>query len=185
MKKILLFCVLIGMFANLSACVNNRVFVENEIEELAMEDFGFTESYCFKNIDTETAKALTGTEYRNAGVLLGIQGSSTKMLFVPRSLNDEVFVVDFPFLFEFESIIEELSKLEDSANNSLYSVPADDYGGLTISVAYFDELSAANPDLEFDSEIIFRFTTQTSEFLVASVESSCLIFSSDYQVMNQ
>lgn len=168
----------------LSACSTNRVYVEEDLYHTAQVEFGFSEVFFFKIVDSETALALTGTAYQNSGIIVGRQGLSDKAVFVPKKADQDIFMISFPYVFSMTSIMEQLESLEDESGNPLFVDPSGDYGGLSIGVSAYESLTGENPGLVFDTEIIFTFTTDEAVFYVASINNQCKIFSVDNLLLN-
>ncbi len=184
MKKIHKFSLIIFLFVMLLACSTNRVYVEEDLYQTAQVEFGFSEVYFFKIVDPDTAMELTGTAFQNSGLIVGRLGSSDRAVFVPRKTDVEMFIVPFPYGFSMVSIMEQLESLEDESGNPLFVDPSGDYGGLSIGVSVYESLVDENPQLVFDTEIIFTFTTDEAVFHCASVNNQCKIFSAEFLLLN-
>lgn len=179
MKKTLLLFAVLTLSVWLVACNANRVFVEDDLYQTASNEYGFTEVYFFKIVDADTAFVLTGIPFQNSGLIAGRQGLFDKVIFVPKKVHEEMFVIPFPLMFSMSTIMDRLISLEDDEGNLLYIDPSGDYGGLSIGVSVYESLTEHNPELVFDTEIIFTFTTDGAMFHVASVSGECKIFSSE------
>jgi len=182
-KKLLLISVILSSLC-LLGCRTNRVYVEAYLFETAQTSYGFTEFYCFKIIDIDTARELTGKDYANSGIIIGRRDNATLFLFVPKKTDQDLFVLPFCYHFSFEDMIDELNSLEDDEGNPLYVDPSGDYGGLSIGVGEVEMLLQNNPGLDLDSRIIFTFTTDEAVFHIASVGDLCRIFSGEYILLN-
>jgi hypothetical protein len=101
--------------------------------------------------------------------LAGKIANEDKWLFIPRKLTDSPVILDFPFSFSFEDILDQLSSLMDSNNQPMYQFPLDDFGGLSVGIDRADDVRTLYPEDSLDSPIIISFDTSTEIFLVYSV----------------
>src|SRR6056297_3196405 len=105
MKKIIVFFFFIATVILLGGCQNiYRVYDDDELSDLAKDSFGFSEVLTFKIVYAETALELTGKAYNNAGVIIGIKDDFYSMVFVPKMVADDPFLLDLPFTFNLRQI---------------------------------------------------------------------------------
>lgn len=160
---------LLSLLGCLSACqTSNRVFIAEELTEMASSDFGFSEIYFIKSVDTATALELTGTSFQNGCLIMGRLADKDRLLFVPRKTKDAILLLDFPFGFDMEEIHAALSGLKDSQNQPLYPLLLDDYGGLSIGIDQAQRITEKHPEWVLDTPIIFSFSTPTNTFFIVS-----------------
>lgn len=186
MRKILLSLTVVCLTLGLSGCRTNRVWTEEDLRQIAFSDFGFSDYYFFKVVSPDTALALTGTSFSNGGVIAGRLGAFDRMIFVPKKTADQPFVINFPFNFTVSDILEALNALEDDQGQPLYNVTIEDFGGLAIGVELYEAIAATNPEMTFDTQIVFSFTTGAAvwhTFHVMSAGGVIRIFAEDYEVL--
>lgn len=185
MKKFKFIVLVILTVLIVSSCSSiYRVYNDEELQDVAVANYGFSEFLFFKIVDSETSLYLTGTRYQNSGVIVGIKNNEHKMLFVPKRVAIEEFFVMESFVFNIADIYEELNLLKDDEGNKLYSDPSNDYGSLSISVLPYESIIDTNPDIAPDSELIFSFTTDTGVFYAGYSDQQIIIFNSSYQIIN-
>ncbi|MFW5889366.1 MAG: hypothetical protein ACOCUD_03195 [Bacillota bacterium] len=185
MKNLIKVMLLLLTIFVLSSCkLPYRVYNDEDLQDMAVSGYDFSEYLVFKIVDPETALFMTGTKYQNSGVIIGIKDEEYSMLFVPKRISKEAFIVMESFTFNLDDIYEELNSLEDDFGSKLYYDPANDYGGLSISVNHYEDITLNNPDLNFDSEIIFTFTTDVMVFYVGYVEGEIFVFNSNNRIIN-
>lgn len=183
MKKIGLIVSYLLLFMTLVSCNSiYRVYNDEELDLLAINQYSFSEVLFFKVIDQDTAEELTGEKYVNSGVVVGIQNGTYSMLFVPRLLSKEPFMIVNHFDFNIEEMYDCLEALEDASGNPLFNDPSGDFGGLSMSVSPYQSIKDTNPLLDFDSRVIFIVTTDTEVFYLAYVEGICCIFNDDFEI---
>lgn len=185
MKKIIFFLMMTLTILLLFSCTSiYRVYNEEDLEDMAIFNYGFSEFLFFKIIDSDTSFYMTGTSYQNSGVIVGIKDNAYKILFVPKRLaEDEFFVMD-EFIFNITEIYVELNMLRDNQGNKLYNDPSNDYGGLSISVIPYESIISSNNDITLDSELIFSFTTDTAIFYVGYSNQQIIVFDSSYNLIS-
>ena len=159
----------------LSCQPSYRVFNETDLSRLAISEYGFSDITFIKTIDRATAHELTGVDFDNSCLLAGKIANEDKWLFIPRKLTDTPVVLDFPYAFSFEDILNQLSSLKDSNDQPLYQFPLDDFGGLSVGIDRADVVRALYPEDILDTPIIISFETPTEIFLVFSVEGTVKI----------
>jgi hypothetical protein len=144
-------------------CRINRVWVYEDLDSIAREQFYLSETYFFKSVDSDTARAI---------------------VFFPRQLTDEPFLVDFFFPFSISEMLDTLDRLENESGQPLMSELDHDFGGMGVSVAGMIEIRNHFPSLEFDSDIVFTFTSISHEFYVVSVQGRCVVISDQFTLLN-
>lgn len=182
-KSIYLMMVLIFMFT-INACrLVNRAYNNEDLENIAIEEHGFSEYIVFKIVDAETATYLTGKAYYNSGVVIGIRNELYTMLFVPKRLDEDSFIVLPSFRFNLNDIYQKLHQLEDEDGNRLYLDPSGDYGGLSLSTKPYQSLKQRYPHFDFDVELIFTFTTDQHVFYATYIEGEVVVFAESGNIL--
>ncbi len=181
MKKTLFLLLMIICVFTLSNCKRvYRVYNDEDLTIMAKSDFGFTSVLFFKIVDPDTAFELTGDSYNNSGVLYGIKDDEYAMLFIPRLLSKEAFMIEYDIIYDVIEIYELLKSLEDGSGNLIFNDPSNDYGGLSISVSSYTSISNKYPNLVFDSPIFFIITTDDMIFNVGRVNERYVVFDQDF-----
>lgn len=175
-KFLLVILFVLCAFALVNCSTYYRVYQEPELEQIAVNEYGFSELIFFKVIDSETAEELTGTAFSNGGLIYGLRGGEYSMLFIPKKVSQEPIPITGQVVFDVYAIYEQLELLEDSYGNHLYNDPSGDFGALSVSVLPSQSIREANPSLEFDTNIFFIFTTDTFVFNVTSIDGVFYIF---------
>lgn len=176
MKRYIFLFTMLLFVVFLEACQEvNRVFVSEELTEMAISEYGFSEVYFIKTVDVNTANELTGNPFQNACIIAGKLGGFDRLLFVPRKTTDAVELLAFPFSFELSDIMSSLSNLKDSENQKLYSLPLDDYGGLSIGVDQAERIQSEHLEWVLDTPIMFFFTTPSQIFIIVSANQEIQI----------
>lgn len=185
MKKNLFVLFSIICFLILTSCQSiYRNYNDADLNEIAVNDFGFSEVLFFKIIDSETAEELTGHAYVTSGVIYGIKNDHFVTLFVPREVAEEPFVIDAP-IFNITLIYNKLKSLEDSSGNKLFTDTSGDYGGLSITVTVSDSIKSENPSLVFDTPVTYVITTDATTFYVGIAQGQYYIFNSGFVIISQ
>ncbi|MDD5293476.1 MAG: hypothetical protein PHW40_04105 [Candidatus Izemoplasmatales bacterium] len=182
--RIFRLCVLLCLSVVVMGCRINRVWVYEDLDSIAREQFYLSETYFFKSVDSDTARAITGSLYRNAGIMVGKRGEADVIVFFPRQLKDEPFLVDFFFPFSISEMLDTLDRLENESGQPLMSELDHDFGGMGVSVAGMIEIRNHFPSLDFDSDIVFTFTSISHEFYVVSVQGRCVVISDQFTLLN-
>lgn len=172
-------------FTSISCRSSYRVYDDEELEVIAVDEHGFTEILFFKIVDNETAKALTGKTYFNSGVVVGIRNNVETMLFVPKSSSEVAFIIEKPFPFNIADIYEELDNLRNAENEKIFVDISGDFGGLSISVSPYEEIFENNLNLVFDSSVFFIFTTDDVVLYVTYINGEIYVFNNNYEVINK
>lgn len=165
-------------------CRINRVWVYEDLDLIARDQFNLSETYFFKSVDSDTARVITGSLYRNAGIMVGKRGEADVIVFFPRQVKDEPFLVDFFYPFSISDMLDILNSLEDESGQPLMSELDHDFGGMGISVDAMTTIRNHFPSLAFDSDIVFTFTSISHEFYVVSVQGSCVVISDQFILLN-
>ena len=182
LKKSFLFVLIVLL---LTSCSNvYRDYNDEDLELLAVIENNFSEYLFFKIVDSETAKELTGTVYTNSGIIVGRKDGLDRMLFVPKLVSKDAFILEQNFYFSISEIYSELRILEDEDGIKLFNDPSDDYGGLSISISPYENIININPQLQFDSPVFFIITTDELTLYVGYVNSEIYIFNNDYEIVN-
>ncbi|MGE4571342.1 MAG: hypothetical protein AB7E09_01210 [Candidatus Izemoplasmatales bacterium] len=185
MKKIFLIPWIL-VFLLLSSCTMiYRNYNDTDLQSIAIDQFGFSEYSVFKIVDSDTAKYIIGTAYQNSGLIIGVKDNHYAMLFVPKRLSQEPKMVMEDFSFSLEEIYYEINSLEDEFGQKIYNDPANDYGGLSISIGPYENLQTQHTHLDFDSQIVFILTTDTHTFYLAYVGEKVFIFNEEYQILKE
>jgi hypothetical protein len=185
MNRFVKIFLLIFVIFSFSSC--NQLFRDyndEELRNLALTNYGFSEFKVFKIVDLDTAHYMTGNNYQNSGVIIGVKDGENKMLFVPRKTSEPPYFVMDSFAFNLDDIYQKLYSLEDDSGNEIFNDPSGDYGGLSISIIPYNNLTNNNPSLSFDSEIIFIFTSDTETQYVGIVEGVIFVFNEGYEVIS-
>jgi len=160
-----------------------RVFDDKDLEEIAAADYGFNEFTVFKIVDSDTSEELTGRKYNNSGVIIGKKSGDYRMIFVPKMIAEEPFLIDNPFSFNLEEIYEDLAGLEGDNGKLIDMMFISDYGGLSIAIYPFTSVQENNEDLIFDSPIFFIVTTDTAAFYIGHIGGKHYIFNDSYELI--
>lgn len=186
MKKILLFFFFFTTVILLGGCKNiYRVYDDNELSDLAIESFGFSEVLTFKIVYPETALELTGQSYNNAGVIIGIKDDVYSMVFVPKMVADHPYLLELPFTFNLRQIYSDLRLINETyyhENPSGYDFFSD-YGGLSITVEPYVSTMTKNTQIDLISKIFFSVTTDEHVYHVGFVEGGHMIFDENYTII--
>jgi len=167
------------------SCTNlYRVYNDEDLNILATSKYGFSEVFFFKVVDSDTAKELTGKTYNNGGVISGIKDGVYRLLFIPKIVSQEPFLVNERYYYNNDEIYQELRNLEDEFGSKIYIDPSNDYGGLSISVAPYIQINEANPDINFNSKVFFIIISDNLTIYVNYVNEKIYLFNSDYDVIN-
>ena len=186
MKQIIRLVVIMILATLLMSCRSiYRVYDDQELEVLVLEDFGFSEMLFFKIVDADTAKELTGKSYNLSGVTVGTKDEKDIMVFIPKKVSEQPFIIENPFEFDISSIYKDLRLLKDTRGNLLYNDPSNDYGGLSIETSVYNSIKNKNMDLVFDSKIFFVISTDQVSFYVGFVSGNHIIFDGSYQRISQ
>lgn len=162
-----------------------RVYDDETLETMAINDYGFSSVLFFKIVDSDTAFELTGESYNNSGIIYGIKNGKYHMLFVPKSMSKEVFILEYSPIYDVVEIYQILNGLEDDLGSKLFNDPSGDYGGLSISVSPYEDILDHNPSILFDSPIFFIVTTDEMVFYISSVQGEYIIFDQEYNQLNE
>lgn len=182
MKHVLkVFLIILIAFLLISCKPIFRDFNEDDLEDLVIIDFDFSEMLFFKIVDSNTAKELTGKSYNLGGVIVGIKDEQGVLVFIPKKVSEEPFMIDTPFEFNITDIYSDLRLLEDSSGHLLFDDPSGDYGGLSIDSSVYDSVKNINANLVFDSKVFFVITTDQNVFYVGFVSGNHIIFNEGYQ----
>jgi len=185
MKYISFLFVSLGTILIFSSCTNlYRVYNDEDLNIMAISQYGFSEVLFFKIIDSDTAKELTGNSYNNSGVIIGKVAGEDRMLFVPKLTSQEPFMIDLNFDFDIEEIYQKLKNLEDDEGEKIFVDTSNDYGGLSISVWPYEEISEIHSDLVFNTPIFFIITTDNLVIYVAHVVGGTIFFNNDYEIVS-
>lgn len=185
MKKMLLVLISIISFLTLSNCNSiYRVYNNEDLESMALSDFGFTTILFFKVVDSDTAVELTGDSYNNSGIIYGMKDGEYTMIFVPKLASKEAFIVDYDPIYDVAEIYQLLQGLEDESGQLLFQDPSGDYGGLSVSVSPYESVRSEYPNLNFDSPIFFIVTTDEMIFNVGRVNGDYIVFNQDWNRLN-
>lgn len=186
MKRLVMSIMIFLLSVTVVSCRTlRRDYNDQELSQMAISDFGFQSFSTFKIVDVETAFELTGQRYQNCGIVIGTRYDRYAMLFVPRNISDTPFLIAEDFFFDLEDIYDELKILEDDLGNLLYNDPSGDYGGLSLSVEPYDQISNAYQELSFDSKLFFIITTDGMIFNVGYVEGTIMIFDESLNLLNE
>lgn len=166
------------MFFVVSCSSIYRDYQDDELESLALRDYGFDSFSIFKIIDIETATMLTGEPYQNSGVIIGKIRGEFKMLFIPRKVAETPFFVGNQIYFNLDEIYAQLHSLDI---NPMF---LQDYGSLSISVVPYHEILIVNQNVVFDSRLFFVVTTDGEEFYCNYVDKSLVIYDINYNLIN-
>jgi hypothetical protein len=182
MKKICLVLLSMISFITLTNCGSVfRVHNDEDLDLMAKTEFGFTSVLFFKIIDSQTAIELTGDSYNNSGVLYGIKDESYAMIFIPKLVSKDKFLIEYEPIYDVVEIYQILNELKDESENLLFNDPSGDYGGLSISVEPYDSISNTFPKLNFDCPIFFIITTDQMVFNVARAEGNYVVFDQNFK----
>jgi hypothetical protein len=177
MKKILLALLSIISFITLTNCGSVfRVYNDEELDVMARSEYSFTSVLFFRVIDSETAIELTGDSYNNSGIIYGIKDETFAMVFVPKRVSKETFLIEYEPIYDVVEIYQILNELENETGDLLFNDPSGDFGGLSISVSPYELISSTFPKLNFDSPIFFIITTDQMTFNVGRAENHYVIF---------
>lgn len=158
-----------------------RTYNDDALENLVKEDFGFSEMLFFKIVDSDTAKELTGKSYNLSGVIVGISEGKHIMVFIPKKVSEEPFLIDNTFEFNISNIYKDLRLLKDDQDHFLFDDLSSDYGGLSLDVEPYEAFKNANIGLTFDSKVFFVITTDKTVFYVGFVDNDHVIFNITYK----
>lgn len=179
MKKIMFIFFLLATMILLGGCQNiYRVYDDDELSDLAKDSFGFSEVLTFKIVYPDTAQELTGQSYNNAGVIIGIKDDVYSMVFVPKMVAEDPYLLELPFTFDLRQIYRDLRLINDTyhhENPSGYDFFSD-YGGLSITVEPYGSTISKNPQIDLISKIFFRVTTDNHTYNVGFVEEGHVVF---------
>lgn len=179
MKKIILYFFFLTTLTLLGGCKNiYRVYDDDDLSDLAMDNFGFSEVLTFKIVYGDAALELTGKSYNNAGVIIGIKDGVYSMVFVPKMVSDDPFLLDLPFTFDLRQIYSDLRLINETyhhENPRGYDFFSD-YGGLSITVEPYASVISRNPRIDLISKIFFQVTTDEYVYNVGFVEDGHVIF---------
>jgi len=184
-RRFILLFIFIVCLMFISCQSNYRVYNDEELEMIAVDEYGFSEILFFKIVDNETAKVLTGKTYFNSGVIVGIKNNTETMLFVPKASSETAFIINRPFSFDVDDIYQELNELKNAENEPLFVDPSGDFGGLAISVIPYSQISELNSDLVFSTQVFYTFTTDEVVLYVTDIDGEIYVFNSDYEVINR
>ena len=162
-----------------------RVYNDEELEAMAINDYGFSSVLFFKIVDSDTAVELTWEAYNNSGIIYGIKNGQYQMLFVPKSMSKEVFNVDYSPIYNVLEIYQILNSLEDDSGSKLFNDPSGDFGGLSISVSPYEDVLNHNPSIMFDCPLFFIVTTDEMTFYISSVQGTYYVFDQEYNQINE
>jgi hypothetical protein len=185
MKKTLFLLLMIICVFTLSNCKRSiRVYNDEDLTMMAKSDFGFTSVIFFKIVDPDTALELTGDSYNNSGVLYGIKDEQYTMLFVPKLISKEEFLLDYEPVYDVIEIYNIIKGLKDGSGNFLFRDRSNDYGGLSISISPYESISTKYSNIDFDCKIFFIITTDEMIFNVGSVNGRYIVFDQNYNLLN-
>lgn len=177
MKKVVFILLSVVSIITLSSCRSVfRVYDDQDIESLAISEYGFTSVLFFKIVDPDTALELTGDTYNNSGVIYGIKDDMYHMIFIPKLASKDPFLIEYDPVYDVITIYELLNALEDNMGHKLFNDPSLDYGGLSISISPHDSISEKYPNLSFESPIFFIITTDDKIFYVSMANEAYVIF---------
>ncbi len=184
MKKVILVLLFVATIISIGGCtLVYRVYNDDELGDLAKEDFGFSEVLVFKIVYPETALELTGKSYNNAGVIIGIRSGIYSMVFVPKMVIDDPFLLDLPFTFDLKQIYEDLRSIDANINETTEIDFFEDYGGLSITVEPYDSVIESNSDINFETQVFFVVTTDDTVYYIGFVEDGHHIFDDNYMII--
>lgn len=177
MKKILLALLSIISFITLTNCGSVfRVYNNEDLDVMARSEFGFTSVLFFKVVDSATAIELTGNSYNDSGVIYGIKDESYAMIFIPKLVSKDEFLIDYEPIYDVVEIYQILNELKNESGSLMFNDPSKDYGGLSISVSPYESITTTYPNLVFDSSIFFIVTTDQMIFNVGRVDNRYVVF---------
>lgn len=177
MKKSLIFFLYLVIILTLCGCRSIfRVYNDSDLSLMAKEDFGFSEVYVFKIVYPETALELTGKTYNNGGVIIGVREGVSFIVFVPKLLAKEPFLLNLTFTFDLPQIYEDLRTINANVDQPLDPGFFEDYGGLSITVEPYELISEAHADLDFNSRVFFLVTADDAIFSIGFIEDGHIIF---------
>ncbi|XFA98314.1 hypothetical protein ACAG96_05410 [Candidatus Izemoplasma sp. B36] len=186
MKRYLMILFSFLFLISLSNCrALYRVYNDEELESMAMNDYGFSSVLFFKIVDSDTAIELTGEAYNNSGVIYGVRDGQYQMLFVPKSMSKEVFNVDYSPIYNVIEIYQILNSLEDDLGSKLFNDPSGDYGGLSLGVSPYEDVLEHNSNLTLDSPLFFIVTTDEMIFYISSMQGKYVVFDQEYNQLNE
>ncbi|MFP4478727.1 MAG: hypothetical protein ACLFPM_04790 [Candidatus Izemoplasmatales bacterium] len=178
MKKIMILTLFFISLFMISSCRTiYRDYQDDELEVLAKREFAFDTYETFKIIDAHTAKYLTTKAYQNSGVIIGIKNGQYKMIFVPKKISENPFVLENTAYFNLQEIYDELRNFIDE------TMFLNDYGGLSIGVDPYLEILELHPSLTFDSQIFYMVTTDENIYYANYIKESLIIFNTEYQII--
>ncbi|HKL47086.1 MAG TPA: hypothetical protein VJ878_00325 [Candidatus Izemoplasmatales bacterium] len=157
MKKLILFLVWLMLFPCLACQLVFRDFQDENLERMSLEDFNFSTYATFKIIDHDTALSLTGNAYQNSGIILGMKENVYQMVFVPRRVREDPFIItDAPY-YNLEEIYDVLANYVE---NPIF---LQDYGGLSLSVRPYENYDD-DAKARFNHPLFFIVTTDNNRF---------------------
>lgn len=185
MKRIFIVLLYFVIILTINGCRSiYRVYDDEDLSVLARQDFGFSEVLVFKIVYPDTALELTGKSYNNSGVIIGIRNGQHSMVFVPKMVAEDPFLLDIPFTFNLKQIYDDLRSIDDNNSSQTEIDFFADYGGLSITVEPYDLISEENSDLNFETRIFFTVTTDEDIFYIGFVEDGYVIFDNDYVIID-
>ncbi len=183
MKKLFILIIFVFVTFVLVGCkVPYRDFDDSILEDIAVSEYAIDEFLFFKIVDSETAKLLTGTAYENSGVIYGKKDNSIIIIFVPKDISEPTIRLYSP-LFDIDSIYAELKYLKDTFGNPLFIDSSGDYGGLSITISPYEDVTNNNSSIIFDSKIFLQITSETSTFYIGISSNKELIFDESFHLI--
>ena len=125
MKKILLIMMSFFCLVVLTNCnAVYRVYNDEDLNSMAISDFDFSSTLFFKVIDADTAMEVTGESYNNSGVIYGVKDGLYNIIFVPKLLSKEAFIVNYTPIYDVIEIYNLLQNLEDESGQLIFHDPS-------------------------------------------------------------
>lgn len=178
MKKIYLLILSMILIMTLASCKTiYRDYQEDELETMARTHFAIDSYVTFKIIDSDTARYLTSKLYQNSGIIIGIKDNEYIMIFVPRKISENPYILENTPYFDLEEIYDELDNIIEE------SIFLEDYGGLSISVEPYMDILEANPTLNLENQIFFMVTTDEDVYYAHYIQETLYIFNTDYDLI--
>jgi hypothetical protein len=178
MKKNFILILSVFLLLTISSCRTIfRDYQDNELESLAISEFNFDSYEVFKVIDVFTANYLTTRDYQNSGIIIGIKDGDYRMIFVPKKVSEDPFILQNTSYFNLEEIYVEL---ENFIEESMF---LEDYGSLSVTTDPYYDILESNPSLHFDSKIFFIVRTDENAFYANYMNASLLIFDTEYNLI--
>jgi len=178
MKKSIILILIFIVLLTISSCRSiYRDFQDDELEVMAMSHFNFDSYETFKIIDVDTADYLTTKNYQNSGVVIGVKNNEYKMIFVPRKMNENPYILDKVEYFNLNELYNELSNFIEE------SIFLEDYGGLSIAIYPYVAITEKYSSLNFDSQIFYIVSTDEDIYYANYIEESLVIFDKDYDMV--